>query len=109
MTTPAISIIFFIVAAFLGALGQFLYKSGADLAGSGLASYLFNWRLFAGPDLCIDVHLGRASGIPVPGDTHQARQRCRYGHAGHRHVPHGEVEPCRSILQSTARCSSATS
>jgi hypothetical protein len=30
MTTPAISIIFFIVAAFLGALGQFLYKSGAE-------------------------------------------------------------------------------
>ena len=48
MTTPAISIIFFIVAAFLGALGQYLYKSGADLAGSGIASYLFNWRLLAG-------------------------------------------------------------
>ena len=48
MTTPAISIIFFIVAAFLGALGQYLYKSGADLAGSGIASYLLNWRLLAG-------------------------------------------------------------
>ena len=48
MTTPAISIFFFIVAAFLGALGQFLYKAGADLAGSGIASYLLNWRLFAG-------------------------------------------------------------
>ena len=45
MTTPAISIIFFIVAAFLGALGQYLYKSGADLAVGGVASYLFNWRL----------------------------------------------------------------
>jgi drug/metabolite transporter (DMT)-like permease len=45
MTTPAISIIFFIVAAFLGALGQYLFKSGADLAGAGLASYLLNWRL----------------------------------------------------------------
>jgi drug/metabolite transporter (DMT)-like permease len=44
MTTPAISIIFFIVAAFLGALGQYLFKSGADLAGAGLASYLLNWR-----------------------------------------------------------------
>ena len=48
VTTPAISIIFFIVAAFLGALGQYLYKSGADLAGSGIASYLLNWRLLAG-------------------------------------------------------------
>jgi len=48
MTTPAISIVFFIVAAFLGALGQYLYKAGADLAGNGLASYLLNWRLLAG-------------------------------------------------------------
>jgi hypothetical protein len=48
MTTPAISIVFFIVAAFLGALGQYLYKAGADLAGDGVASYVFNWRLLAG-------------------------------------------------------------
>ena len=48
MTTPALSIIFFIVAAFLGALGQYLYKAGADLAGTGFASYLLNWRLLAG-------------------------------------------------------------
>ena len=48
MTTPAISIVFFIVAAFLGALGQYLYKSGADLAGNGIASYVLNWRLLAG-------------------------------------------------------------
>ena len=48
MTTPAISIIFFIVAAFLGAVGQYLYKSGADLADGGIASYLLNWRLLAG-------------------------------------------------------------
>ena len=48
MTTPAISIIFFVVAAFLGALGQYLYKAGADLAGSGITSYLLNWRLLAG-------------------------------------------------------------
>ena len=48
VNTPAVSIIFFIVAAFLGALGQYLYKSGADLAGGGIASYLLNWRLLAG-------------------------------------------------------------
>ena len=48
MTTPAISIVFFVVAAFLGALGQYLYKAGADLAGDGLASYVLNWRLLAG-------------------------------------------------------------
>jgi multidrug transporter EmrE-like cation transporter len=48
MTTPAISIIFFVVAAFLGALGQYLYKTGADLADGGVAGYLLNWRLLAG-------------------------------------------------------------
>jgi hypothetical protein len=55
MTTPAISIIFFILAAFLGALGQYLYKSGADLAGNGVASYVLNWRLLAGVGCYIAV------------------------------------------------------
>jgi len=48
MTTPAISIVFFLTAALLGALGQYLYKSGADLAGPTLASYLVNVRLLGG-------------------------------------------------------------
>lgn len=38
----------FMVAAMLGALGQYLYKSGADAAGSSVASYLFNPRLLGG-------------------------------------------------------------
>jgi multidrug transporter EmrE-like cation transporter len=37
----------FVVAAFLGALGQFLYKTGAEAANAGPLSYL-NWRLLAG-------------------------------------------------------------
>lgn len=37
----------FALAALIGALGQFLYKSGADAASGGLASYV-NWRLLAG-------------------------------------------------------------
>jgi hypothetical protein len=48
MTTPAISIGFFLLASILGALGQYLYKSGADLAGASLASYAFNPRLLFG-------------------------------------------------------------
>lgn len=48
MSTPAISIVYFLVAAFLGALGQYLYKSGAELAGTSVASYLFNPRLLGG-------------------------------------------------------------
>lgn len=48
MTTPAVSIVYFIAAAFLGAFGQYLYKAGADAAGTTAASYLLNWRLLAG-------------------------------------------------------------
>jgi len=48
MTTPAISIVFFLAAALLGALGQYLYKSGADLATGTVASYIVNPRLLGG-------------------------------------------------------------
>lgn len=48
MSTPAISIVFFLIASLLGALGQYLYKSGADLAGGSVASYLVNPRLLGG-------------------------------------------------------------
>jgi multidrug transporter EmrE-like cation transporter len=48
MTTPAISIVFFLAAAFLGALGQYLYKSGADLASGTISSYIVNPRLLGG-------------------------------------------------------------
>jgi len=48
MGTPKISIIFFLVAAFLGATGQYLYKSGSDAAGGSVASYLANPRLIGG-------------------------------------------------------------
>lgn len=48
MQTPIISVIFFLVASLLGALGQFLYKSGAAQAGGSISSYLTNFRLLAG-------------------------------------------------------------
>lgn len=48
MTTPAISVIFFLTAALLGALGQYLYKSGADLATGTVTSYIVNPRLLGG-------------------------------------------------------------
>lgn len=48
MNTPAISIIFFVLAAFFGALGQFLYKSGAERATGSVASCLLNGRLLGG-------------------------------------------------------------
>jgi multidrug transporter EmrE-like cation transporter len=46
-TTPAASMVLFLVAALAGALGQFLYKSGAEQTTDHWLSYL-NWRLAAG-------------------------------------------------------------
>lgn len=46
--TPPLSMVFFLVAAALGAVGQFLYKSGAQRAGSSVASYLLNVRILGG-------------------------------------------------------------
>lgn len=48
MKTPLLSVVFFLLAAFFGALGQFLYKSGAERATGGLLSYLLNVRLLGG-------------------------------------------------------------
>ena len=48
MQTPLSSILCFVVAALAGAVGQFLYKSGADQATTGWTSYLFNLRLLGG-------------------------------------------------------------
>lgn len=46
--TPVSSMLCFLVAAFLGALGQFLYKSGAESASGTIVSYLLNGRILGG-------------------------------------------------------------
>jgi multidrug transporter EmrE-like cation transporter len=46
--TSPVAVIYFVVAAFLGALGQFFYKSGAEKTGTAFSSYLLNARLLAG-------------------------------------------------------------
>ncbi len=46
--TPAISIVMFVAAAALGALGQLLYKTGADAAQGSLWSYVLNLRILGG-------------------------------------------------------------
>jgi multidrug transporter EmrE-like cation transporter len=48
MPTPTISIVLFLIASLLGALGQYLYKSGADSAGASITDYLVNPRLLTG-------------------------------------------------------------
>lgn len=46
--TSTASIACFVIAAFLGAVGQYLYKSGADAATGGWQSYVANPRLLGG-------------------------------------------------------------
>lgn len=48
MQTPVVSILLFLLASVLGAVGQFLYKSGADTSGGSLSSYLLNPRILGG-------------------------------------------------------------
>lgn len=48
MRTPMASIVMFLFASLLGALGQFLYKSGANMADGSVSGYLANWRLLCG-------------------------------------------------------------
>ena len=47
-STPMLSMVLFLVAAFVGALGQYLYKSGAAATTDDWLSYLLNWRLALG-------------------------------------------------------------
>ncbi len=48
MQTSWISIVYFVVAAVFGALGQYFYKTGADRAAASWTGYLLNLRLGAG-------------------------------------------------------------
>ena len=48
MKTPLTSIILFAAAALFGAVGQYLYKVGADRAGNSITGYLLNARLMGG-------------------------------------------------------------
>ena len=48
MKTPPLSIVLFLLAALFGAVGQFLYKSGADSVGRSFSSYLLNARILGG-------------------------------------------------------------
>ena len=48
MRTPVASMLFFLAAALIGAVGQFLYQSGTRQAAGSLASYLLNGRILGG-------------------------------------------------------------
>lgn len=55
MKTPPTSILYFIIAAALGAIGQYLYKSGAERATSGWMSSILNTRIVIGVACYIGV------------------------------------------------------
>ena len=49
METPFKSIVLFLIASVIGAVGQFLYKEGAQNAsGKNLMSFIANWRILIG-------------------------------------------------------------
>ncbi|MBK9192592.1 MAG: hypothetical protein IPM77_14420 [Crocinitomicaceae bacterium] len=48
MTTPLISVVFFLIASVLGACGQYLYKSGASQVEGGIVNYISNIRIIGG-------------------------------------------------------------
>ena len=48
MNTSIVSVIYFIIAAMFGALGQYLYKAGAESSSGTLFSYLTNLKLIGG-------------------------------------------------------------
>ncbi len=48
MQTPVLSILLFVLAAVFGAVGQFLYKAGAERTTASLGSYLVNPPLLGG-------------------------------------------------------------
>ncbi len=48
MTTPPISVFMFVLAALFGAVGQYLYKTGAEAADGTLMSFVLNLRILGG-------------------------------------------------------------
>lgn len=48
MHTPFKSVLLFLFAAMLGAIGQYLYKEGAQMVARNPVSWLTNWRIILG-------------------------------------------------------------
>ena len=46
--TPILSVVFFAIAALLGAIGQYLYKEGAGASDGTLRGYVLNLRVHGG-------------------------------------------------------------
>lgn len=65
--TPIGSIICFLLAGFIGAVGQYLYKTGADVSDGTLAGYLLNPRLLLGVVCYVGVMVLFVAGFRIGG------------------------------------------
>lgn len=70
MKTSLTSVVCFLAAAGFGALGQYLYKIGADKAGGGIVSYVVNWRIAAGVGCYVAVMALFIAGFKQGGQMH---------------------------------------
>jgi multidrug transporter EmrE-like cation transporter len=66
--TPTVSIVMFCIAALLGAVGQYLYKSGAGTSDGTAAGYLLNWRILIGVTCYIAVMILFVAAFRVGGE-----------------------------------------
>lgn len=68
METPFKSIVFFLIASVVGAVGQFFYKEGAQNAsGENLMSFISNWRILIGVTCYIGVMVLFVVGFRIGG------------------------------------------
>ena len=65
--TPAGAILCFLLAAFLGAVGQHLYKTGADISDGSIAGFVLNPRLLFGVICYICVMVLFIAGFRIGG------------------------------------------
>ncbi len=69
METPFKSILLFLIASLFGAIGQYLYKEGAqNTSGNSLFSWLLNWRIVLGVISYIGVTILFVTAFKIGGE-----------------------------------------
>lgn len=68
MQTPGRSIALFLIAAMIGALGQYLYREGARMPMADTMAWLTNWRILLGLVCYIAVMVLFLTGFRIGGE-----------------------------------------
>jgi multidrug transporter EmrE-like cation transporter len=68
MHTPVRSMLMILIAAFLGAIGQYLYKEGAGVRVQDAIGWLTNWRILVGLICYIGVMVLFISAFKIGGE-----------------------------------------